>query len=306
MTCRAAVAANCAVCPDEIMITTEKITEENKQEYEALIPPDEAENIGRAFYKGLAARGDDSGELQGALIWELKHAEKDGVENEVHLSFVTATDTGRALFDGFKEAATEAKAVRSTVELPAGEGKEKRDLLSGEHFSFREKEAEELVVTIGDLASTKIAKKSALPPFVKPLGMLMQRTFRRGIMNCIFHAKRDLLEDLATLPLKWYEPAVSCYVETDGKPNAFLLVHKTASGNLRIEMLAGFGADIRTNLLYLIRFSAMKAVETYPPETRIILPRRDDAARQLVSKVFPKRMGKQVLFGVREEVASDD
>ena len=118
------------------------------------------------------------------------------------------------------------------------------------------------------------------------MNTLEERAFRRGILNCVVHSQRQLLDDLTTLPSSWFEPEVSCYVETDERMNGFLLVHRLPSGCLRVESMCAFGPDLKKDLMYMIRFAIRQAVRLYTEETRVILPGRDESTRKLIKYFF--------------------
>ncbi len=279
------------------------ITEDNIEECEDMIPEEVAENIGRQFYNALVVRDDEDGALSAAMVWELQNTENQELENESRLSFIRVKDedAGALLFSEYKESITESEVTKSTLVLTPEDGKKQSKLLKKQQFELRTEESRDLVVSLEELSELEIVRKRKIPSYIKPVGDLLPRSFRRGIMNCIFYVKRKLLEDLAYLPLSWYDADVSCYVETDEQPEGFLLVHKTATNDLRVEMLAGFGPDIKTALYHLIRHAIISASELYPPETKVILPRRDAVANQLASYFFPKGKGAQVLYGERGE-----
>ncbi len=280
------------------------ITEDNLDEYEDILPQDIAENIGRENYSALAVLEDGDDTASGALVWEMKYLKDESKDTISELAYVTAEDleAGEVLFSKYGQMVNRDEAQMSVLWLPSEEAADKEDLLEYAGFSLSEKEGRNMVVTVGDLSKLDIVKKTKLPSYIKELGTLMMRPFRRGIMNCIFHTKRELLEDLSTLPMEWYEPEVSCYVETDDKINGLLLVHKTPSGLLRLELMSAFGPDSRVDLLHMVRFSILQAVKLYPEDTRVILPRRDESAKKLSQYFFPKGQGVPSLYGERREV----
>ena len=279
-----------------------RITQENIEDYADLIPGDIAENIEREFYRGIAVRDDETKTANAAMIWEFEHLLDKEQDTRSRLSWLyhDGSEAGVRMFHAYEEDLRQESAVSSSVFLKKKDSAEK-GLLKEQRFSFSEKESQDLVVTIADLKTLDIAKKTATPAYIKSLDKILVRSFRRGIMNCLLYAKRNLLEDLSSLTMTWFEQKVSCYVETDGKANGFLLVHKTVSGDLRVETLAGFGPDARKNLVYMIRYAICKADEIYPPQTKVILPRRDATAENLAAYFFPGKRGEDGLFGEREE-----
>jgi len=101
--------------------------------------------------------------------------------------------------------------------------------------------------------------------------------------------------------MSWFEQDVSSCVQTDGKATGFLLVHKTESDKLVVELLFAMEPDATINLLQMIRYSVNAAAEKYPPETEVILKRHDGNSKALINKLFPDKKGAEALAGEREE-----
>ena len=93
---------------------------------------------------------------------------------------------------------------------------------------------------------------------------------------------------------------MSCYTEMDEKAIGFLLVHETGSGALRIELLGASGPSAKNDLFHMIRFSILQASNLYSSSTRVLIPRRDDMARQLTAYFFPGKRGEICLCGTKE------
>lgn len=277
---------------------------DNVEEYASVLDPEEAENIGRKYYRGLIAADEESGETCGAAVFELKNQDDMSKRTESRLSFFWARsiDAGNCVFQRYDAIISDAKAGRTFLEISAESSEDTQSFYAEQGFSAREAESRDLVIRVQDLAALDIVKKKTkLPDHLMALGMLVQRAFRRGIMDCVFHTGRELLSDITELPAEWYEPEVSCCVRTDDRINGFLLVHKTAGGRLRIELITAYGPGSKKDLYYMIAYSARQALMLYPPETEIILPRRDSHATDLIRYFFPHHRGRDVLFCERTE-----
>ena len=277
---------------------------DNVEEYASVLNPEEAENIGRKYYRGLVASDEESGETCGAVVFELQNQDDMSKSTEARLSFFWArsTEAGNSVFQSYDGIISDAKAGRSFLEISAESSEDTRSFYAKQGFSSREAESRDLIVRVQDLADLDIVKKKTrLPAHLMPIGMLVQRDFQRGIMDCVFHSGRELLSDITELPTEWYEPEVSCCVRTDDRINGFLLVHKTARGRLRIELITAYGPGSKKDLYYMIAYSARQALMLYPPETEIILPQRDSHATDLIRYFFPHHRGRDVLFCERTE-----
>lgn len=281
---------------------TVSITQDNKDDFRELIPEDVAENLFRQQYRGIAL-GTDASDTSAALIWEYKHLNDVTKPTVSRLSWLYARDlpSGNKVFTEYGTHLGEIPAQKSVFSLPDEEVSPVRDTLKKAGFSMEEQEGEELAVTVGMLKNLDIVKKTKSPSHIRPLGTLEPRLFRRGLMNCLFHTKRDKIDDLAALPTDWFEPEVSCYAETDSRVTGLLLVHRCSSGRLRVEFMSATGPDGSTDLLYMVRCSILKAASNYPDDTAVVLPRHDESSRKLAGYFFPEGRGEMCIYGERAE-----
>ena len=279
-----------------------QITEDNIDDFRDIIPVDIAENIGRQPYHCIALEeGDD--DLPAALVWEFKHLNDVTQPTLSRLSWVHADDpkAGNEVFEEYGDIIREVEVEQSMFLMSEAEIYGAMDVIKDAGFDLKKQEGEELTVTVGMLSELDIIKKGKIPEYLSPLGSLMTRPFRRGLMNCIFHTKRDKIEDLSCLPMEWFEPELSCSVQTDDKITGMLLIHKCSSGRLRVEFMSATGPDAKKDLLHMVRFAIIQAVANYPSETEVIIPRRDEASRKLAGYFFPDKKGKTCVFGERRE-----
>ncbi len=279
------------------------ISEENLNKYRDYLDPDEAENIGREFYCGIALE-DDYGDFLAGMIWELLDSEDEDRDSSSNLKWIySAFDpAGESLFAEYKRYAENVDVTESRFELADEECKEQKPLLESQGFETEEKEGRTMIVKVGDLMNLKALKlDKKVPSYIRPLRDLSERDFLRGIMNCIFHSKRPLIEDLNSLPMDWYDEDLSCYATADGRVNGFLLVHRTALGKLRVELFIDVGPDSQRELLHMARFSIKRAIDLHDEETEVVLVRRDEATEKLLRFLFPGKKGLDVLAGYRRE-----
>ncbi|MCR5094885.1 MAG: hypothetical protein K6B72_13035 [Lachnospiraceae bacterium] len=275
-----------------------KISEDNLEEYSELLPPDIAENMSRDFYRGVALGGSDAG---AAAVWELRDADGESADttSEMKWLFQRDEESGQELLKSYRKAAAEEFVVRTFYEFPA-DAEGCRELLAAGGFSVEEKEGRDVVTTIGELNALAIAK-GKVPSHVQGVGELTIRQYRRGIMDCLFHGHKGMLQDLAKLPMNYFDQEVSSCVFLDDKVNGFLLVHEMPSGPVFVNYMCAFEPEMRTNLALMIRRSIQKAAEKYPAETAVILRRYNEATKKLVEKLFPGKKGEMVIAGERKE-----
>ena len=277
-----------------------EINEENLEDYEELIGRDAAANIGREYYRAVVVHKSEDMPAQAALVWEYKNLEEEE-DTLSELICLTAKNDKEmdALFSEYEKQAAEESVVRSFFEF----GKDKENeagLLRKRGFETKEQDSRDIYITLQQLNQIKGLDKKA-PSYIGSISELMVRQFRKGIMNCLFHNRKGLLEDLATLPISWYEQDISCCVQTDGNVNGFLLIHRSGSGVLIVDLMCCFGADYKNNLRDMIRYSLSAALKKYPPETKVLLRRHNEATAGLAKRMFPDVEASDAIFGERGE-----
>ena len=201
------------------------------------------------------------------------------------------------MLEVYNARAEKFKVASTYFELPHDTAAEYSSAFEAAGFSVEAAEGQTITVTIADVEKLPMAKKK-VPDYIMAVSSLMVRSFRKGITNCMFHGcTGGLLPDVSFLPISWYEPEISCYVETDGKPNGFLLVHKNSEDVLEVQMLFAFGPDYVLNVAQMVAFAMSTAIAQYPPQTKILLRRHNKATAALTAKLFPGVKGEQVLRG---------
>ncbi|MBQ7677940.1 MAG: hypothetical protein IJT32_06875, partial [Lachnospiraceae bacterium] len=79
------------------------------------------------------------------------------------------------------------------------------------------------------------------------------------------------------------------------------LVRRTPSGTLIPALLFAYGPEFQKNLGYMIRYSIMQALKSYPPKTVVMIPRITAAAKALTDKLLPNETGTEIFYGRRKE-----
>jgi hypothetical protein len=284
-------------------MNTSIISEDNLEKYRDYLDPEEAENIGREYYCGMALEDDDGGFLAG-MIWELLDFDNEDADSSANLKWIHSEidPAGKYLFEEYGDYVRNAEVGESRFEFSDEECKAQKQLLESEGFNTGEKEGRTLIVTVGDLMNLKVLRiDKKIPSYIMPISSLSERDFQRGIMNCIFHSRRPLIEDLNSLPMDWYDEELSCYATADGRVNGFLLVHRTILGKLRVELFIDVGPDSQKDLLHMARYTIKRAIDLYDETTEVVLVRRDESATRLVEFLFPGKKGLDVLAGYRRE-----
>ena len=279
---------------------TVEINEDNIESFRDLLGEDVAENIGREYFYALAA-DNPLGDSETAVVWRLKNA--DGLGNtEAEITFFSVADEeeGEEILQDYTEKISEDDVVRSYFEFDEVT-EEMRSQLTEAGFEINDCESRDLYGTLEALANIKALSKKKVPPYIAPLSSIQPLQFMQGVTNCMFFGRVGLEEDLAMLPMDWYEQDVSCCMITDGKINGFFLIHLKPSGILMPVLLYASGIDANKNMLEMLRFSLHAAIERYSADTRVLICRHDDKTRALSAYLFPQEKGKMIVGGERAE-----
>ena len=117
----------------------------------------------------------------------------------------------------------------------------------------------------------------------------------------MFNGKKGLLEDLAYLPMNWFDGRVSaCAISGDKAPGLFL-IRRTPSGILIPVLYFAYGSDSKKYLLYMLQYAIQTALQCYPPETPVMILRRTSSIKALSANLFPGHKGDEVFSGIRKE-----
>lgn len=275
------------------------ITEDNVEDFLDYIEPDVYENIGRRFFRAIAVLYQDA--PQAALVWKVVDAENEERETSARLVWMEVSDSnaGKPLMDAYTERVAAEGVTRSYFCMEKTE-KNAISLLKRSGFKVEEAEHDDVIVTLKDLLDLKLVQIGNIPSNIIELGALKSRSFRSGVIDCMYHIHRDLLEDLSALSLDWYEPEISCYEESNGNINGYFLIHRLESGRFRTELLADWGPDEKY-LMYMIRFCVRRAAKLYPEDSEVIIHRHDEATYHLTERLFPGAKGKDSYRGERKE-----
>ncbi len=270
---------------------------ENKSDYDSILDQDVAESIGREYYRGLIAV-DESSSPKGALIWEYKNLEEDEATN-AEILFISSEDGEvlKALLSEFDELSSGEEVARSFFET--GElSEDAKKSFTDKGFSVSAGESRDLILRVSDLAGLA-GKKKTIPGNIVGLNDLTEVQFMQGVTNCLFNGKKGRVEDLEYIEKDWFDGVTSCCTLTDGKVSGMFLIHRFPSGALMPVLLTAMGPEPRTDMLYMIIFSAKKTTESFPEDTRVIIRRHSEAVRALSGKLFEGKTGAQALRGER-------
>ena len=250
----------------------------------------------------MVAASYDTGEVLSAVVWKLKNLEDDLKDNESELLYFLLNDreAGSELLAEYENFLRAYGIVRCTGFFAAEDIGEKTDVLKEAGYSTEEDVFPVMSTTIGELAELELIGKTGGASNVKPLGLITEKEFQRGLLRLLMLQKREIVEDLIYLPFEWFDRRVSCCCMSDKKAGGFLLVHRVRAGCLRVEFLGVTGAGTQMDLLNMIRFAVSRGREEYDPETEVLLPVRDEAAGKLIGYFFPDKKGEACIRAQKE------
>ncbi len=275
------------------------ITTDNAEEFSVFLDEDMQENLDRVFYKGIGAI-DDSGNPAGALVYELKDSEsEEDTKSRIRIFNTGSNEVEKLLMEEYARAVDEEEVEESFYES----GDEPMSHMLNENgFSLEVSEGLDVVITIEDIKSiSKLVKNRKFPSHIKPLTDISVLQYRSFVKTCLFKGRRGLLDDLAYLPINWFERDISICSITDDKVDGVLLIKKAPSGMLFALLFTAFGPDYKQNLGLMMAAAAQKIVELYPEDTQVVIRRHNDTVRKLTDKFFSVRKGSEVYSGTRSE-----
>ena len=274
-----------------------ELKEETIEKFADMLGEDYTDDLNREFYRGLGAVDDNDNPI-GAIVYELKNYEEETETKSEIMTVICEDDEVRsALMDTYKAAVASEQVTESFFELPDQNSKEFFEKIG---FNSIAGEGSIITVSLEDLMKPAVMK-GKVPEHIGCIGDLVVRQYRKGVTRFLFMGKKGLLEDLAYLPVNWFETDISAYSEQDGKINGFLLVRKTHAGTLDVKLFIATGPDYIINLISMLRFTVQKAYELYPPETLCVIKRHNEQSRALAKKLIPDAKGEIAISGERKE-----
>ena len=271
-----------------------RINNENVEEYLSWLPENVIQNLVRPWYRGLAVWDDMDDEPSALMVYELKNIEDEDTANLADVCWFRTDDTesGILILSEFEHELQEYDVKKIYMELTEVT-EEERTLLSEEGYTLEEGESRDLVVTAGDIVKNSMLRGNAAS-YVKRLSDISERQFKRALGNCLFHGKKGLLEDMAFLPMEWYDNDVSCCVISDDRVTGLLLCHKQADGRLFVDLMFSSGPDAKLDSVQLMVFATQSLAEEWSPEDEVVIRRHNGQVRRLLGKLFSKRTGETV------------
>ncbi len=278
---------------------TIEISEDNLDDFAALLGEDLCEDMKRIYYGGIGAVDDDE-KAVGAFVYELLHSESEE-DTKSRICMVRSDDkqTADAMHAYYLQTSVkEDEVVESFYEL---ESEEEAKALAEHGFTLEKKEDDVIAVTLGELGQTEVGKKHKFPDYIGNIGDLTILQFRDAVKQILFKGHMGVIEDIAFLSKGWFDAEISACVSSGERVTGLFLIRRTPSGVLIPVLFFAYGPEYRKNLGYMLSYSIQMALRIYPPETVVRISRKSPATRALTEKLIPGRIGSEIFCGSRKE-----
>ena len=279
---------------------TERIDPFNMYEYADIIADDIGECLERDIFRGIGLK-DEADNPVGAMIWMLQDImdDDDSVCKAYIIWIMCAEKDLPLLFEEYDRHAAKVGVTQTQLELEYERARHLAGGLEKLGFTLEKRESSPLGLTVKDVKVPHAGRDEEIFKRIHPLRELDELSFKRGMANCIYRGKRDVVEDLRTLPIEWYDGDVSCYIESEGVIEGFILAHRTITGMLQIDLIVNVGKNAGNELKDMLCYSYRNISDLYPEDNPVVFIRRDEASWKLASHFYPDRRGLDVLYGNR-------
>ena len=276
-----------------------RISDNNKETFSLLLGEDLSEDAMRRFYGGIGTIDDDDS-AAGAIVYEL--LEKESVEDTKSM-ICFAGAKSREVFDAMIEDYTDHTVSEENITETSYELDEEvwAKVFQEKGFSFEERESDKICLTLGELGSLKQIPTKKCPKHISTLGKLSLLQYKTAVKKALLSGHRGAFEDMAYLPLRWFDTEISACAMSGEKAVGLFLVRRNPSGTLIPAFLYAYGPEYQKDLIRMIGYSLRQALKLYPPETVVMINRKNENTRALTKNLLPGCVGKKIFAGRRKE-----
>ncbi len=269
-----------------------EITANNLEQFTNLIGEEMAESIGRNDHIDLAA-GENN---ESAIMWRATNSYKVEIDTVEILFFKAAQkNEGKILLLELvrRNSQDGKKQYHFYLDEP---GEIEMELL--QNFGFDIKKVESMDV-LGKIRDIQIKKPdlSGDASYVLSISDLSYTEFREFLTKCFMKNKRGLNDDIAYLPMRWYDPDVSCCMMLNGKVTGLLLVHRTPEGILIPVFLYSSRKAPARDMLVMICYSIGMAAQKFSDEAEVRVIRRNQEIQAMTERLFMNHETRLVFEG---------
>ncbi len=274
-----------------------EITKSNAKEFEDFLGEDLVTDMSRNFFRGLAAV-DDGGACHGTLVYELLDVDSDE-DTKSRIRLLIGDDEVKGqLQEEYRNNVSEDDVAKSFFETSESEVANFFEKIG---FSKSSAESRSLTCTVSELTKLPINRNAKIPDYVTALSDVSVIQYRNFVKRVLIKGNKGAVEDLAYLPLNWFDRDLSSCTISDDKIDGILLVRKTPSGELHPMLYTAFGPDYVKNLGYMLVNTVNYALENFPPDAKVVIYRHNKEILTLTHKLLAGYKGEEVFMGIRDE-----
>ncbi len=275
------------------------ITGDNALDFSDYISEDILSFLDREFFRGLGVV-DNYLSPVGAIVYELMEydSEKD-IKSRIYSFKVEGDEVADLIMSQYREDVGEENVVESLYEFADEETEH-----YFKHYGFESERMESIELQLSAKDIKSIVEKNGtkkIPSYIKSLSEISPLQYREYLKKLLVHGQFGILEDLAYLPVTWFDGDVSFCSMADGKIDGIFLIRRLPSGTLLPCLFTSFGIDSRNNLGFLMFSAIQRVAEKCEDGTKVIIRRRNTNVRSLTDKLFPGKKGPLVFIGKRAE-----
>ena len=290
------------------MIT--KLSKNNIQFFETLIPIDELDNlISRPDYFGIGVtRYEGTEEIPaGVMIYRLMQDPTDLMPASLDIQYLYVTENqrhrcvGSDLVCKLFDVAVSNKIETITVNTLADDEQDGlRKFLAGWSFNFVPGYSHEFYSPIReiDLSSVilKVARKKRMP--VSSLSTVSPGQFNEFKNELRKKNTEGIDSAFYEMGMDYYDKEVSKVIQKDGRVLAAILVHRNIGGLLVVDMVTWLPPVGEVDLMGLIAVAHESAQSHYTSDVYISGTVRTEFGANLVDEVLPEHSGVPVFRGI--------
>lgn len=257
------------------------------------------DNIGRAYYCGLIAV--EEFEIKAGMVWRYTNQDNDLISI---IEWFETADKASAdeILSAYTEKVKDVAVKKSKIVVRATKTKEEKDILKDAGFTVKLTESDKVIVTLSELSAMPLMKDRKIPRGVTNIGEVTVRQFKECVNKCQLLDKRGVCDDISFLSVSFFEQDVStCFVDANEDVTGLLLFHLLPSGMLSIQLMICLDKNIGAVLPGMMKKFVELMEENYPPDTKILLNRHNEASLLLSEKLLPRGFGIPVYAGSRDE-----
>lgn len=152
---------------------------------------------------------------------------------------------------------------------------------------------EDIMVSAEEIVNSRLLKhyeeeKELMQDTVFSIEELSPRRFRSALETCLKEHPYRFEGDPMEYPAAWFDPALSCCYMEEGKVVGLMLLHRDGEKVYWVDYFASISGDSKDQIVLMAKYIGNILVNTYPPETRVVIRRKGSKEKRLTVWLFGK------------------